>query len=153
MTLRELLIPNKYGTTPIIDILGIGVISYNPKGYAELKGVFYESAMLDLDTKCEMYDNNYVNISSGRIDHLTALIRHVVPLTPENYLINSAIQPITDIRYIQDGVMRVTKLTPRILDNLHDDGSGWINVLGEPEAVTFYIEDILYRLDLQGELK
>lgn len=36
----------------------------------------------------------------------------------------------------------------RILEN----GDGWIQTADEWEPVTFYMEDILYRLDLQGKL-
>lgn len=36
----------------------------------------------------------------------------------------------------------------RILEN----GDGWLQTGEEWEPVTFYMEDILYRLDLQGKL-
>lgn len=33
-----------------------------------------------------------------------------------------------------------------------DDGTGWVLYVNEWIPATFYLEDILYRLDLQGKL-
>lgn len=58
------------------------------------------------------------------------------------------------ISHIRQGnlILHVTKLNKfrqvRILEN----GDGWIHMENEWQPVTFYMEDILYRLDLQGKL-
>lgn len=153
MTLRELFVPNKFGTMPIIDVLGIGHIAFTKEGYCCLKVDKEESVLLDLDTKVrQSINNSYLYVELDRVKELTSKLRYVVPLTPENYLIHNAIKPIKEVMCINDGTVFNRPLTEDVMQNLRDDGSGWVERYDELVPVTFYIEDILYRLDLQGKL-
>lgn len=154
MTLRELFIPNKYGTIPIIDILGIGTITYNPEGYATLRTTHTpEHCIVSLDTTYTKNMDSYLVVQLEDIRNLTSMCRYLVPMTPENYLIHNAIKPIASVFCLYNGTLVAKSLSQYMVDNLLNDGSGWTTIHGEQVPVTFYIADILYRLDLQGELK
>ena len=151
MTLRELFVPNKFGTVPIIDILGIGSVMYDPVGYAN----FYLSGyhkIIDLDTKVIIKDRTRLKVIHPDIQRFNSDYLYLVPMTPENYLVHNAIKPLNTVRCMYEGTLKGKHLTQHMIDTLHDDGSGWAEVHGELVPVTFYIEDILYRLDLQDKL-
>lgn len=151
MTLRDLFVPNKFGTIPIIDIYAIGTVGYNPLGYADL---YYDSShkIIDLDTRITVKPDCRVRVLHPDVEKYNGEYTYLLAMTPENYLVNNAVEPIERVKCIHDGILFEKNLTQHILDTLHDDGSGWAEIRAEIKPVTFYVEDILYRLDLQGKL-
>lgn len=151
MTLRDLFVPNKFGTIPIIDIYAIGTVGYNPLGYADL---YYDSShkIIDLDTRITVKPDRRVRVLHPDVEKYNGEYTYLLAMTPENYLVNNAVEPIERVKCLHDGILFEKNLTQHILDTLHDDGSGWAEIRAEIKPVTFYVEDILYRLDLQGKL-
>lgn len=151
MTLRDLFVPNKFGTIPIIDIYAIGTVGYNPLGYADL---YYARShkIIDLDTRITVKPDRRVRVLHPDIEKYNGEYTYLLAMTPENYLVNNAVEPIERVKCLHDGILFEKNLTQHILDTLHDDGSGWAEIRAEIKPVTFYVEDILYRLDLQGKL-
>lgn len=151
MTLRELFVPNKFGTIPIINIYAVGTIIYNQLGYADL---YYDSShkIIDLDTCIDNKGEGKIKVLHPDIKKYVCEYVYLLPMTPENYLVNNAIKPIEHSKCLYDGILIEKKLTQHAIDTLHDDGSGWVEIYGELKPVTFYVEDILYRLDLQDKL-
>lgn len=151
MTLRDLFVPNKFGTIPIIEVYAIGTVIYNPIGYADL---YNDSShkIIDLDTCITIKHDRRLRVLHPDIEKYNCEYAYLIAMTPENYLVNSAIEPIEKVKCLHDGILYEKYLTQRVLDTLHDDGSGWAEIRAEIKPVTFYVEDILYRLDLQGKL-
>lgn len=57
--------------------------------------------------------------------------------------------------HITDQGDRLVRVRPGAKDTpirILDSGDGWVLIRGNWVPVTFYMEDILYRLDLQGKL-
>ena len=69
----------------------------------------------------------------------------------KDYLIRDL--PITHIK-VDNRLINIEHLAPIKRIRLMDNGEGWIlNDDGEHTPAIFYLEDVLYRLDLQGKLE
>ena len=153
MTLEDVFQPNKFGTVPMLIIPGIGYGMLDD-GYVKLsvtEGRLSSSTILPLDTVVHKTASTYV-IEHELLNAYYYYIEHLVPLTAEQYLISNAVEPIKDVIMTTDSTARILTFTTEMLENMLDDGTGWIKYFEEMIPVTYYVEDILYRLDLQGKL-
>lgn len=151
MTLRDLFVPNKFGTIPILWIPAVGTVSKMNDNLAKvtLRGI---DNYIDLDTDIDIKGSKHVTVNTEPCKNLICQIRYLVPLNAENRLILNALG-IKEKLYIvsNTNAYQLERATNEYLDaiKLQADGTAW-NSKGIP--VSIYIEDILYRLDLQGKL-
>lgn len=161
MTLEELMKPNKYGTTPMLDILEVGSITHNEYGYlVQLDGTQPEYLRKSTAVRHKLvaygkhtFPEEIVKIDNPALSAYGMYLKYLKLATPEERLFVSAVEgPTLTYYYYYNGVLYCTT-TPI---NIMPSGTGWVSGTrhGEldPIPVTFYLEDILYRLDLQGEL-
>lgn len=151
MTLRDLFVPNKFGTIPILWINASGTVIKANDNLAKvtLKGI---AKYIDLDTDIDIAGSKHVTVNAEPCKNLICQIRYLVPLNVENRLILNALGTKERLYIIaRASVYYLYNTTDEYLAavRLQEDGSAW-NSRGEP--VSLYIEDILYRLDLQGKL-
>lgn len=151
MTLRDLFVPNKFGTIPILWITAAGTIIKANDNLAKvtLKGI---ANYIDLDTDIDILGSNHVTVNADPYKNLTCQIKYLVPLNVENRLILNALGTKERLYILSsNSVYYLYNTTDAYLTavRLQEDGSAW-NSRGEP--ISLYIEDILYRLDLQGKL-
>ena len=156
MLLYDLLKPNKYGTVPMFDIFGVGYI-YSKDGVAYLKwNNDPENYIIDPQQTIEpsqhtknkfgYYIETFsVSPRSERQGYVELRLVYLKVATAEERLIKEAASPDEPYYYMNNNVLRNIIKPHKILAN----GTGW-DSSGNP--VTYYIEDILYRLDLQQEL-
>lgn len=155
MNLKDIFIPNKFGTLPIIDIVGIGNLSLTDAGFFKLMLIGDDTKYLkaeeveDVITLSERVNGKIFAYTKG-IEYY-ADIRYLKQATSDEMLIANALGENYNLFYEYDGVLDM--VLPRHKHTLMTNGTGWIHV-GEPDALpcNFYIEDLLYRLDLQGKL-
>ena len=158
MTLDDVFQPNQYGTIPIIDILSIGTIIKYSDTEARVLLEGRDTQYIPLNTECMVtgYEEGKMLLKVNQ-DVLRKYNKEVVHLkladSLERLIIN-AINPSTPMLFISpNGVLRYLAgyKSHQILAN----GTGWVVTHNDNEQVpvTFFYEDILYRLDLQGELK
>lgn len=156
MTLDDVFQPNQYGTVPIIDILGIGHISKYSDSVAKVI-ICGDSTYIPITTGC-LYINEMdeklgkIQIHHPEIDvYSTRVIHYKVADTSERLIVNAINQQAPLYYLTMEGSFHeiINKDKFRLLPN----GTGWVEIAGNNIPVTFYYEDILYRLDLQGELK
>ena len=153
MTLEDIFKPNQYGTIPIIVISGIGtIIKYSdtharckvknrPTVYVPLTCEAVTNMQIVTNKICvSIYFNECVELSQYAM-----YLSYVKQATIEERLIAQAIgEPYTIYVLEQDGKLSKVSIFYKVLHN----GSGWFG--GKP--VTYFIDDILYRLDLQQKL-
>lgn len=151
MTLRELFVPNKFGTVPMIHFVGVG-LGILKDGYVEVTMSNRSTKFLNLGTEVRLYNSDYLDINDKELKEYTTKLVHWVPLTPEQILINSAIEPLKSVSVVTERLTTTRRATDNLLAGLLIDGTGWIDIGYGTEPATFYVEDILYRLDLQGKL-
>lgn len=152
MTLQDIMKPNKFGTMPMLHFTFVGT--------AKLVGEFVEVKLrnmeineyLPLDTEVVVSGNDTITIRYPMLDGYTVRLVHWLPLTPDQFLIHQAIEPIKEVCIETNVCTAWRKATESLLAGILDDGTGWIDMGYGLEPATFYIEDILYRLDLQGKL-
>lgn len=153
MDIDDIMKPNKYGTQPIIDLYGFGSIVKQNNHYL-LTYYFQESCLYSKDDfyiAVQDMPNVIVSVYSDKaeLNRMVGEVRYLKQATAEERLIAQAIDGNNIEYYINiDGVYRRTEEPHRILPN----GTGWVLYRGLEHPATFYIDDILYRLDLQGEL-
>ena len=151
MTLRELFVPNKFGTVPMIHFVGVG-LGILKDGYVEVTISNRSTKFLNLGTEVSLYNSSYLYINDKELKEYSTKLVHWVPLTPEQILINSAIEPLKSVCVVTERLTTTRQATDNLLAELLIDGTGWIDIGYGTEPATFYVEDILYRLDLQGKL-
>ena len=155
MTLGDMLVPNKFGTMPMVWIPGIGMINRYTDHIAKWTKSNGATELLDLDMPIKMSANGvHVHMSDIRHRGLVALKMYMQPLTAETMLIHQAIQPIKEVYLAGDGLFLTGDYSNLIEQDLklNVDGTGWYMSYNETVPVVTYVEDILYRLDLQGKL-
>lgn len=151
MTLEEIMKPNKFGTVPMIHFVGVG-LGILKDGYVEVTISNRPTEFLRLSTEIRLYDSVYLDINHKDLKGYGTKLVHWVPLTPEQILINSAIEPLKSVYVVTERTTTTHRATDQLLAGLLNDGTGWIDFGYGTEPATFYVEDILYRLDLQGKL-
>lgn len=147
MTLEDIFKPNQYGTMPIIRISDVGSIIKYSDTHAKCMVMNREDLYLPL--KCEVaISKRLSDFVSIKYEDYPELARYAMYLTylkqatAEERLIAQAIgEPYAIYVLEQDGKLSKVSAFYKILPN----GSGWY--AGKP--VTYYLDDILYRLDLQ----
>lgn len=153
MTLEDVFKPNQYGTIPIIVISGIGTVTKYSDTHARCQVKNRQTVYVPLTCEAFMnmqivtnkicvsiYFNEYVELSQYAM-----YLSYVKQATAEERLIAQAIgEPYTIYVLEQDGKLSKIPAFYKVLPN----GSGWYD--GKP--VTYYLDDILYRLDLQQKL-
>ena len=153
MTLEDIFKPNQYGTIPIIVIPGIGTVTKYSDTHAKCQTVDKQTVFISLTcettTSTDIRTNKlYVIIHSKEYEELyqyAMYVLYVKQATAEERLIAQAIgEPYTIYVLEQDGKLSKIPALYKVLPN----GSGWFD--GKP--VTYFIDDILYRLDLQQKL-
>ena len=156
MLLYDLLKPNKYGTMPMFDIYGVGHI-FMEEGVAYLKWNYdKESYIIDpqqtIVQSCRTqnitgsYIETFLNMpATARQGDVELRLVYLKVATTEERLIKEAVAPDDAYYYMSNNVLWNISKPHKILAN----GTGW-DYSGNP--VTYYVEDILYRLDLQQEL-
>ena len=153
MTLEDVFQPNKFGTIPMLIIPGVGygVLADGYIKVTALEGKLFECTILPLDTAVTV-KGDVIRIEHSLLGSFYYYIDYLVPLTAEQYLINRAVDPIRKVLITTNQSAFTRSFEPEMLENMLDDGTGWIQHGDETVPVTFYVEDILYRLDLQGKL-
>lgn len=151
MTLRDLFVPNKFGTIPILWIPASGTVSKMNNNLAKviLKGI---ANYIDLDTDIDIAGSNHVTVNTDPYKNLTCQIKYLVPLNAENRLILNALETVKKLYIVSSvSVYHIEHAVDEYLAavKLQADGTAWD---GKGEPISLYIEDILYRLDLQGKL-
>lgn len=151
MTLRELFVPNKYGTTPILWIPTMGTVSKMNDSLAKVSIKGFDN-FIDLNVAIEIRGSKHVTLTTDPYKNLTCQIKYLVPLNVENRLILNALGTKERLYIISNtSAYSLNHTLEEYLKviKLQEDGTAW-NSKGEP--VSIYIEDILYRLDLQSKL-
>lgn len=150
MTLEDVFKPNQYGTIPIIVILGVGTVTKYSDTHARCQVKNRHTVCVPLTCKAvtnmqvitnkvsvSIYFDEYVELSQYDM-----YLSYVKQATAEERLIAQAIgEPYAMYALDQDGKLSKVSAFYKVLPN----GSGWYD--GNP--VTYYLDDILYRLDLQ----
>lgn len=156
MTLDDVFQPNQYGTVPIIDILGMGHISkYSDSTARIITGG--ESIYIPITTGCHFINEMDEKIGRIQVHHSrvgtysTRIYHYKVADASERLIINAINQHSTLFYLTREGSFHEIVKADKF--SLLPNGTGWVELAGENLPVTFYYEDILYRLDLQGELK
>lgn len=159
MTLDDVFQPNQYGTVPIIEIYSVGTIMKYSDTVAKVSMDNRDDLYLPLTTDCEMYgstdkDDIRVKVKDAYVDFYSKRIIYLKVADSSERLIVNAISPEEPLWYItQEGILRPIYEYEKY--SILTNGTGWVDNFNtnDRKPVTFYYEDILYRLDLQGELK
>ena len=144
MTLNDVFQPNKFGTMPTIAIYGVGMITKHNEHFAILDSGT-ETKLIPLTAKVTKNARSNSLVVEG-VESYFMHIMYLIPLTAENLLIRNAVgcnEPVL-IHGYHYGLGEHSMESIELLAN----GTGWYQ--GHP--VNVFIEDILYRLDLQGKL-
>lgn len=163
MDLRDVLTPNQYGTVPTL-VTG-NARRLRRVGDQMMIDTVHGVQSMPLSTEV-VHDMRWGLRILGEQNNWVVSKLYIVPANSENFLIHNAIIGTkafeglaceTHIKYMEfKGEFRPASY----LDNgrysfrVLDDGTGWIHVQGssdDPIPATFYFDDILYRLDLQGK--
>lgn len=152
MTLADIFKPNNYGTRPTLDIVGVGSITYYNDKVALALRTESPNIYVPLSTQVDIANTagNRLELIDTELCVYTIYVSYLKLADAAEQLTINAIDPEHPLHYMtSDGVIRtvgpVTRNSIRILAN----GTGWVN----EHPVTFYYEDILYRLDLRDQLK
>lgn len=160
MTLDDVFQPNQYGTIPIIEIYSVGTIMKHSDTVAKVSMDNRDDVYLPLTTtECEMYgsldkDDIKIRVKHPSVDTYSKRIIHLKVADSSERLIVNAINPEEPLWYMtQEGLLRPVYEYEK--HSILANGTGWVDIFStnDRKPVTFYYEDILYRLDLQGELK
>ena len=153
MTLEDLMKPNKFGTVPMLIIPGVGygVVTDNYLKLNVAEGHLTECRLLPLTTTVGDLGDGYT-INHEQLIKYYYNLEYNLPLTSEQYLINNAVDGIKEILVTCSNMAYTFTATEEKLAGRLDDGTGWMDFGYGMEPVTYYVEDILYRLDLQGKL-
>ena len=153
MTLEDLMKPNKFGTVPMLIIPGIGygIVNDNYLKLNVAEGNLSEHTLIPLTTSISKTVTGYI-INHEQLSKYYYRIEYNLPLTSEQYLINNAVDGIKEILVTTGNAVHTFFATEEKLAGRLDDGTGWMDFGYGLEPVTYYVEDILYRLDLQGKL-
>ena len=160
MTLDDVFQPNQYGTIPIIEIYSVGTIMKYSDTAAKVSMDNRDDIYLPLTTKCEVFaasdkDTDIrINVHDASVDFYSKRIIYLKVADSSERLVVNAINPQEPLWYMtQEGLLRPVYEYEN--HSILANGTGWIDTYdtGGRKPVTFYYEDILYRLDLQGELK
>ena len=148
-TLEKLLVPNSYGTEPVLDIPKIGHIKKSNNGYIEFLG---RSGSRTLDSNIEVsaytYGKGILSVGDEKLKGYNARLRYLRVATAEERIIASALDSNAELYYVgADNLFRTVNL--RCYHEILLNGTGW---LSEAEAVTFYFNDLLHELDLKDKL-
>ena len=153
MTLEDIFKPNQYGTIPIIVISGIGTVTKYSDTHARCQVEDRPTVYVPLTSEVTVVTNertNRVDVCIHFDDYIelsqyAMYVLYVKQATAEERLIAQAIgEPYTIYVLEQEGILSKIPALYKVLPN----GSGWFD--GKP--VTYFIDDILYRLDLQQKL-
>ena len=159
MTLDDVFQPNQYGTIPIIEIYSIGAITKYSDNLAKVTLDGKDDIYIPLSTECKLDPSTGINsyttveVRSPDIGLYNMRLLHLRIADSSERLIINAINPLETLWYLTpQGMFR------HVFDydkhSLLPNGTGWLdNPVYGKQPVTFYYEDILYRLDLHGELK
>lgn len=156
MILADLFDQNQYGTwSTVIDSLGRRITRFG--------GEFMFNGMAvpeDLEVTVGLKGKFYVPVLDIYLHKM-----YLVPCNSENILLYHILKDklgggaIREHPYCThvciNGIYQLSIQVPRVAEiRILDDGSGWINFPRDPDirTTTFYMVDILYRLDLQGEI-
>ena len=153
MTLEDIFKPNQYGTIPIIVISGIGTVTKYSDTHARCQVKNRPTVYVPLT--CEAVTNmqvvtNKLSVSiyfneCVELSQYAMYLSYIKQASAEERLIAQAIgEPYTIYVLEQDGKLSKVSALYKVLPN----GSGWFD--GKP--VIYYLDDILYRLDLQQKL-
>ena len=151
MTLADIFKPNKYGTRPTLDIVGVGSITYHNDLVALALRTDSPNIYVPLSTSVEIKNTagNSIELIHPELCTYLIYVSYLKLADAAEQLTINAIDPDHPLHYMtSDGVIRTigrNKNNIRVLAN----GTGWI----DETPVTFYYEDILYRLDLRDQLK
>ena len=127
----------------------------------DLSSVIYaaNSTYIPITTGCSFINEMDEKIGKIQIHHpkidvySTRVIHYKVADTSERLIVNAINQQAPLYYLTMEGSFHeiINKDKFRLLPN----GTGWVDNFStnDRKPVTFYYEDILYRLDLQGELK
>lgn len=153
MTLEDLMKPNKFGTVPMLIIPGIGygIVTDNYLKLNVAEGHLAECRLIPLTTPVSDVGNECTIYHKELIKYYYNL-GYYLPLTSEQYLINNAVDGIKEILVTCSDAVYTCIATEEKLAGRLDDGTGWMDFGYGMEPATYYVEDILYRLDLQGKL-
>ena len=156
MTLEDIMKPNKYGTMPMLHVMGVCLY--------RLDGNFLKSShhiiggMLPLDTAVNVTgtssrDNNIFDVENPILSRYIIELVYWIPLTADQILLSKTLCPGgVDVRVELQHEILYVPLDKIDMGLLLDDGSGWLDTDRGIEPASFYIEDILYRLDLQDKV-
>ena len=156
MTLDDVFQPNQYGTVPIIDILSIGHISKYSDSVARVI-ICGDSTYIPITTGCSFINEmgeelGKILVHHPKIDVYSTHVNHYKVADTSERLIVNAINQQAPLYYLtMEGSFH--QILKKDKFSLLPNGTGWVELAGDNIPVTFYYEDILYRLDLQGELK
>ena len=150
MTLEDIMKPNKFGTVPSIHFVSVGMGKLVGE-YVYVTIVNSITEYVPLTTEIIM-SGDTVTLMHPVLAGYTSKLVYWVPLTADQILIHNAIQPLNRVIVTTDNYTTTLKATDEVLSGLLDDGTGWVNLGYGTEPASFYVEDILYRLDLQGKL-
>lgn len=160
MTLDDVFQPNQYGTIPIIDIHSIGTITKYSNTTAKICLSSREDEYIPLTTTCEIEPYSIkerttaLTVNHSSVDIYNKRLVHLKIADSSERLIINVIDPNETIWYMaSNGILRQLSYIKNY--SILPNGTGWVDEFNanEQSPVTFYYEDILYRLDLQGELK
>ena len=158
MTLDDVFQPNQYGTIPIIDIFSIGTIIKYSDTEARVLLEGCDTQYIPLNTECMVtgYEEGrmLLKVNQAVLRKYNKGVFHLKLADSSERLIINAINPNTPMLFTSpNGALHYLAgyESYQILAN----GTGWVVMYNDNEQVpvTFFYEDILYRLDLQGELK
>lgn len=144
MVLSDLFKPNSFGNVPIVYLHESNkVLKPLADSYQTHDGITFKADAELMTT----HKGTYI------CDRHFCSVIHVVPATAENRLVQMAVRgtefPVNSYDFfIKKGILFSLQGRHMLKTNILDDGSGWIHSANSSEPVDFYLQDILYRLDL-----
>ena len=164
MTLEDIIVTNKFGNYPVLYVPGICVLErviinnmvyMHALNHKDMTGEY-----LPITTEIEVlyeFKNPTIKILdvSSKFYNYFINLAHYVRATAENRLITQAFNKTVEYIIADSKGTLITNMPPASYVKILGDGSyistGYI--ASENTSVGFiYIEDILYRLDLQGKV-
>lgn len=164
MLLGDLLVPNQFGNTPILHLPGNGILTVFQEKYAK----FINSGVLvDLNNRVRVIskpDDLDLWISIQMEDYTPEVFKNryvrvmqYVLLTPEQYVINTTLNsngPVLVSNKVTGTDSGMVSMSQIMTESISSDGSCLV-AFGDdshPMLATAFVEDILYRLDLQNKV-
>ena len=164
MTLEDIIVTNKFGNYPVLNVPGICVLErviINNMVYMHaLNHKSMTGEYLPITTEIEVlyeFENLIIKIldaSSKFYGYFIHLV-HYVRATAENRLITQALNKTVEYIIADSNGTLVTNRPPASYVKILGDGSYISTGYNASEIMSvgfIYMEDILYRLDLQGKV-